>query len=85
MNQNKQDLPEDLQRALKPMQQQIRRLTVTVMILTMVLTLTAISVFGSLVNYFDGDASLFGSATVGAAFMGFAFGWMARRRIAGSE
>ena len=81
MNQNRQDMPEDLQQALEPMQRQIRRLTVTVMILTMVLVLTVISVFGSLINYFDGDASLFGSATVGAAFLGFAFGWMARRRV----
>lgn len=84
MNQNEQNLSNDLQQALKPMQRQIRRLTVTVMILTMVLTMTVMSIFGSLVNYFDGDASLFGSATVGAAFLGFAFGWMARRRVAGS-
>jgi len=80
MNPNEQNVPENLQQALEPLQQQIRRLTVRVTILTMILTLTVISVFGSLVNYFDGDASLFGSATVGAALMGFAFGWLARRR-----
>jgi len=84
MSQNEQNVSEELQQALLPMQQQIRRLTVRVMILTMILTLTVISVFGSLVNYFDGDASLFGGATVGAAFIGFAFGWAARRLVAGS-
>ncbi len=83
MNENEQNVPENLQQAMEPMQRQIRRLTVTVMILAMVLALTAMSVFGSLVNYFDGAASLFGSATVGAAFMGFGFGWAARRRVGG--
>jgi len=83
MNQNEPTPPTDLQRALEPLQQQIRRLTITVSILAMMLALTAISVFGSLVNYFDGDASLFGSATVGAALMGFAVGWTARRRVGG--
>ena len=81
MEENDRSLSEDLQHALQPIRRQIARLTVTVMILTMVLTITAMSVFGSLVNYFDGDASLFGSATLGAAFLGFGFGWAARRRV----
>ena len=85
MEENDRSLPEDLQHALQPLRRQIAYLTVTVLILAMVLAVTAISVFGSLVNYFDGDASLFGSATVGAAFLGFGFGWAARRRIDGGR
>ena len=82
MSQNEQNVPEDLQQALKPMQRQIRWLTVVVIILAMFLALTAMAIFGTLIDYFAGDATLFGSATVGAALLGFGFGWMARRSIA---
>jgi len=85
MEETDRNLPQDLQHALHPLRRQIARLTVIVLILAMVLAVTAMSVFGSLVNYFDGDALLFGSATVGAAFLGFGFGWAARRRIDGGR
>ena len=58
----------------------LRVLTVAVILLTLAALLLTMSVYGSLVNYFSTDALLFGGATVGAALLGFGFGWFARRR-----
>ena len=44
-----------------------------------VFLLTAV-VMGNLVNYFAGAPALFGGASVGAALLGFAFGWFAHRK-----
>ena len=70
----------DLRVALAAVERRLRRLTVAVMLMTLVLILTVAAVFGELVNYFGGDAMLFGGTSIGAALMGFGFGWMARRR-----
>jgi len=82
MDENQEIMPEEIREALEPMRRQIQRLTVMVILMTMMLTLTMISVFGLLVDYFAGDPLLFGGATAGAAMIGFGFGWMARRRVA---
>ena len=60
-------------------QRRLRALTVAVMLLTLVLGLTCAAVFGELVNYFSTDSLMFGSALIGAALLGFVFGWVARR------
>jgi hypothetical protein len=54
-------------------------LTVAVVLMALLLVLNTASVQGSLVNYFDGDAALFGGSTIGAALLGFGLGWFARR------
>jgi membrane associated rhomboid family serine protease len=62
----------------------LRALTIAVVLMTLALLLTVAAVFGSLVNYFDGAASLFGGVAIGAAVLGFGFGvlagWLARRQ-----
>ena len=69
-----------LEKALTAMRRQIRRLTVAVVLMMLALVLLAAGVYGSLINYFDGDAMLFGGATIAAAFVGFLFGWFTRGR-----
>ena len=64
---------------LKAIRRRQRMLGVLVILLTLFVLLLFASVTGSLVNYYDGDALLFGGATVLAALLGFAFGWIARR------
>lgn len=70
----------DLCKALEAVERRLRRLTVAVLLMTLVLILTAAAVFGELVNYFAGDPMLFGGTTIGAALLGFGFGLLARRR-----
>ncbi|GAB4139098.1 hypothetical protein [Thermopirellula anaerolimosa] len=57
----------------------LRRLTVAVTFLALGVFLLAAAVYGSLVNYFSGDALLFGGASIGAAILGFVFGLFAGR------
>jgi len=40
--------------------------------------LAASAVYGSLADYFSGDALFYGATSIGAALLGFAFGWFAR-------
>ena len=49
-------------------------------LLVLVVAVNAAAVYGSLVNYFAGDAAFFGGTTLGAAILGFVVGWIARRR-----
>lgn len=62
------------------MQRWLRRLTVTAVLMVLGLLLVASAVYGSLVNYFSGDALFYGATSTGAALLGFAFGWFARGR-----
>ncbi len=65
--------------AIRSIQARLRALTVAVWILALAVLLTGAAVFGNLVNYFAGEPLMFGGASVGAALLGFAFGWLARR------
>ena len=50
-------------------------------VLVLAVLLQAGSVYGYLVNYFGVDAQLYVAATIGAAALGFIFGWIARGRF----
>jgi membrane associated rhomboid family serine protease len=84
MSANDPRQPQDLAKSLQSVRWWLRGLTVAVLLMTLALLLTVAAVFGSLVNYFDGDASLFGGVAVGAAVLGFGFGllagWLLRRQ-----
>ncbi len=80
MNESESRSPEELCDVLQMVQVRLRRLTVAVMLLTLVLVLTVAAVFGELVNYFAGDAMMFGGVSIGAALLGFGFGWVAGRK-----
>ena len=56
-------------------------LSVTVCVLILAVLLEASAVYGSLINYFAGDAQLYVAATIGAAAIGFILGWIARSRL----
>jgi peptidoglycan/LPS O-acetylase OafA/YrhL len=71
---------DDLDRVLRSVRRRLRQLTVAVVLMTLALFLTCAAVFGSLVNYFNGDAALFGGVGIGAAVLGFLVGWFARGR-----
>lgn len=71
--------PDELRAMLHSIRAGIRALTVATIIVALALLLTAAAVFGNLVNYFAGDPLMFGGVSVGAAMLGFAFGWFARR------
>ncbi|OHB81093.1 MAG: hypothetical protein A2V98_08215 [Planctomycetes bacterium RBG_16_64_12] len=70
----------ELDEILLALDKRVRRLTVTVVLLVLAVFLLTAAVFGSLVNYYDGDPMLFGGASVGGVLLGFAFGWFARKR-----
>ena len=72
---------EELRQLLESVRCRLRRLTVAVMLLTLVLVLSVAVTFGELVNYFAFDPLLLGGVTVGAALLGFGFGWYAGRRF----
>jgi len=74
------DPPEAIPALLRSLQGRLRAMTVAVIIMALALMLTAAAVFGSLVNYFAADPLIFGGASMGAAIVGFAFGWIARGR-----
>jgi hypothetical protein len=64
---------------LRRLQRRVGGLTAAVLLMALMLILTAASVFGSLANYFGGDAALYGGSTVGAALLGFGLGYAAGR------
>lgn len=72
---------EDLQAAIESIRTRLRVLTIAVLVMALALMLSAAATFGSLVNYFAGDAMFFGGVSAGAAALGFAFGWMGRRSV----
>jgi len=65
---------------LQSIKRRLRRLTVAVVLLVLVVVLLTASVFGYLVDYMAYDPMLWGGSTAGAAVLGFAFGWFAGRR-----
>ncbi len=70
--------PEELYVAIQSIRTRLRALFVAVVVMALALILAAGAMFGSLVNYFAGDAMMFGGVSVLAALLGFAFGWIAR-------
>ena len=77
---NNPNQQEEIRQLLESVRCRLRRLTVAVMLMALVLVLTVATVFGDLVNYFALDPLLLGGVSVGAALLGFAFGWYAGRR-----
>ena len=78
MNETGED--EHLRSTLTSVRGRLRVLTVAVILLTMMLVINTVTIWGSLVNYFGSDVMLVGWGTTGAALLGFGFGWFARRR-----
>lgn len=70
--------PEELNAAIQSIRARLRALFVAVLTMALALMLAAGAMFGSLVNYFAGDAMMFGGVSVVAALLGFVFGWFAR-------
>jgi len=69
---------EEIYEALQSVRRRVRGLTVAVVLLVLMVVLLTASVYGYLINFMAGDAALFGGSTIGAALLGFAFGWFAR-------
>ena len=80
MNEPNEGRHQELHELLLALQKRVQKLTVAVVLMVLALFLLAAAVFGSLVNYHSGDPMLFGGASMGAALLGFAFGWFARKR-----
>jgi len=80
MSTEKDNRPDDPQAMFTAIQRRLRRLTVAVTLMALVWAITCATVFGNLVNYFGRDPLMIGSALIGAALLGFGFGWVARRR-----
>jgi len=74
------DSQEELRGVLTSLERRVRVLTVAVLFMALMLLMCTAAVYGSLINYFDGDATMFGATGVGAAVLGFAVGWFARRK-----
>ena len=68
-----------LRKILRALEKRVRRLTVAVVLMALGLFLMAAAVLGELVNYGFGDVPFFAGVGVGAAVVGFAFGWLAGR------
>jgi hypothetical protein len=66
---------------IESIKRRLARLTAAVSLMALALILTVSAVFGNLVNYFSGDVLMWGGATAGAAVLGFALGWFARRKV----
>jgi hypothetical protein len=58
----------------------LRALTIAVTLLALAVLLLFAAQYGSLVNFWYGDALFFGATSIGAALVGFAFGFFAGRR-----
>jgi len=65
---------------LRKIASRLRLHGILLFLLVLVVAINAAAVYGSLVNYFAGDAAFFGGTTLGAALLGFICGWIARRR-----
>jgi hypothetical protein len=79
MNSSDPDRPDETGELLWSIGRQLRRLTVAMVVMVLVLVLLTMSVYGSLVNYFAAEPLMYGSTLVVAALAGFALGWFARR------
>jgi len=71
----------ELREILARLGTRLRRLTVAVVLMALAMFLLTATLLGELINWFAGQPSLFGGATVGAAVLGFAFGWFAGKRV----
>ena len=80
MNDDDSKQSDELPKMLRSVRRWLRVVTVAVILLMLLLVMMFSLQFGSLVNWFAGEAMLQGGVTVGAALLGFAFGWVARRR-----
>jgi hypothetical protein len=65
---------------LRQVARRLRSLTVAVILLVLLFAMQCVAVYGSLVNYWNGDAWFYGGTSIGAALLGFGFGWYAARR-----
>jgi hypothetical protein len=80
MNSSDREQPDDTQELLSSIGGQLRRLTVAIVVMVLVLALLTMSVYGHLVNYFAAEPLMYGSTLGGATLVGFCFGWFARGR-----
>ncbi len=64
---------------LRRIEQRLRWLTVAVFLVALALLFNVAAVFGAIIEFHAGEGILIGSASAGAAVMGFVFGWLARR------
>jgi hypothetical protein len=55
-------------------------LTVAMILVVLIFAMQTAALYGSLVNYWAGDAWFYGGTSLGAALLGFGFGWFAARR-----
>jgi F420-0:gamma-glutamyl ligase-like protein len=69
----------DQKTLLASIRRRLGRLTIVLFVLIMLVVLQTVALYGNLVNYFGYDAQIHAGATLGAAFLGFLFGWFARR------
>jgi len=53
-------------------------LTTAVFLVALALLFNVAAVFGAIIEFHAGEGILIGSASAGAAVMGFVFGWLAR-------
>ncbi len=65
---------------LRQVQRRLRVLTVAIILLALLFAMQGLAVYGSLVNYWNGDARFYGGTSIGAALLGFGFGWFAARK-----
>jgi len=80
MNENDRQHSDELHAVLQSLRRRMRTLTVAVLLMTLALLLTVAVVFGYIMDFHAGEALLRGAVAVGAALLGFLFGWIARRR-----
>ncbi|NQT11436.1 MAG: hypothetical protein HQ582_01720 [Planctomycetes bacterium] len=80
MNEPDQSPRDEIHDLLSALHRRVHKLTVAVMFMAMAVLLLMGAQYGSLVNYYDGDATLFGATSIGAALLGFACGRFARKR-----
>jgi hypothetical protein len=70
---------DELRGLLLSIRRRLRGLTLAVFVMALTLIISFAAQFGELVNWFAADAFMYGAATAGAALLGFAVGWIARR------
>ena len=80
MNDPDRDEQREDREILGALERRVRRLTVAVVLMGPGLFLLAAAVLGELVNYGFRDVPFFAGVGVGAALVGFAFGWFAGRK-----